>query len=121
KTGQLVGTPLYMSPEQARGESDIDHRVDIYALGVMLFEMITGTPPFEGRNYFELLWKHGNEAPPLMAELNPNVYVPGAVDLAVGRALEKDRALRYQSMAELEQALMDTAPDVPSLPGLASL
>ena len=121
KTGQLVGTPLYMSPEQARGESDIDRRVDIYAMGVIVFEMITGTPPFDGRNYFELLWKHGNEPPPSMGELNPNVYVPGAVEMVVARALDKDRDTRYQTMAELERALLDAAPDVPSLPPMASL
>ena len=113
KTGQLVGTPLYMSPEQARGESEIDRRVDIYAMGVMLYEMITGAPPFEGRNYFELLWKHGNEPPPPMRETNPNVYFPDAVDEVVLKALAKSPDDRFQTMAELEAALVAAAPDVP--------
>jgi len=121
KTGQLVGTPLYMSPEQARGETEIDRRVDIYAMGVMLFEMITGTPPFEGRNYFELLWKHGNEEPPSMRDKNPNVYFPDAVDAVVLRALAKERDERFQTMEALEQALREAAPEVPEFPAAPSL
>ncbi len=121
KTGQLVGTPLYMSPEQARGETDIDRRVDIYAMGVMLFEMITGAPPFDGRNYFELLWKHGNEDPPSMADTNPNVFFPAAVDEVVAVALAKNRDDRFQTMEELEQALLAAAPEVPEFPAAMSL
>jgi serine/threonine-protein kinase len=121
KTGQLVGTPLYMSPEQARGESEIDRRVDVYAMGVMLYEMLTGLPPFEGRNYFELLWKHGNEPAPSMKDINPNVYIPDGVDDAVLKALEKERDARFQTMEELEHALMEAAPDVPALAPTPSL
>lgn len=121
RTGQLVGTPLYMSPEQARGEGDVDRRVDVYAMGVILYEMITGAPPFEGRNYFELLWKHGNEPPPPMKARNPNVFVPEAVEAVVARALSKERDARFSSMAELEQALLAAAPEVPSLPPSPSL
>lgn len=121
KTGQLVGTPLYMSPEQARGETEIDRRVDVYAMGVMLFEMLAGAPPFEGRNYFELLWKHGNEPPPLLKDLNPNVYLPDALEDVLARALDKDRDARFQTMEELEHALMEAAPEVPSLPPMPSL
>ena len=118
KTGQLVGTPLYMSPEQARGDTNIDLRADIYALGVMLFEMITGRPPFDGSNYFQLLWKHGNEPPPLMRERMPSV--PAALDDVVQRALAKKREERFQSMAELEEALLAALPEVMP-PHLASL
>ena len=121
KTGQLVGTPLYMSPEQARGETDIDRRVDVYAMGVILYEMLTGAPPFDGRNYFELLWKHGNESAPAMKEVNPNVYIPEAVEAVVMRALAKDRDARFETMAELEAALAEAAPEVPTLSPLPSL
>ena len=110
RTGQLVGTPLYMSPEQARGETDIDHRADIYALGVMLYEMICGRPPFEGGNYFQLLWKHGNETPQ-----PPSVHVDGVpegVEAALMKALAKDPADRPQSMAELEAMLVAAAPEI---------
>ncbi|MBZ0117952.1 MAG: serine/threonine protein kinase, partial [Sandaracinaceae bacterium] len=115
KTGQLVGTPLYMSPEQARGEGDVDRRVDVYAMGVILYEMVTGAPPFEGRNYFELLWKHGNEPPLPIGERNPNVFVPEAIEQVLLRSLSKRREDRYQTMLELEQALLSAAPDVPAL------
>ncbi len=121
RTGQLVGTPLYMSPEQARGETDVDRRVDVYAMGVILYEMITGAPPFEGRNYFELLWKHGNEPPPKMVERNPNVYLSEEVEAVVARALAKTRDERFATMAELEEALAAATPDIPGLPPLASL
>ncbi len=121
RTGQLVGTPLYMSPEQARGEPDVDRRVDVYAMGVILYEMITGAPPFDGRNYFELLWKHGNEPPPKMLERNPNVYVSDAIEAVVARALAKEPDERFATMEELEQALLDAAPEVPALPPPASL
>ncbi len=114
RTGQLVGTPLYMSPEQARGETEIDLRVDIYALGVMLYEMLTGVPPFDGKNYFELLWKHGNEPPVPMEARNSNVFLPDKLGGVVLKALAKERDQRYQTMDELAAALHDAVPDVPA-------
>lgn len=113
RTGQLVGTPLYMSPEQARGESDVDRHADIYALGVMLYEMLCGRPPFEGGNYFQLLWKHGNETPP---PLDEKVDVPPAVAAAVMKALEKKPEDRHDTMEAFERALMAAAPEVGTHP-----
>ncbi|MCA9613683.1 MAG: serine/threonine protein kinase, partial [Myxococcales bacterium] len=110
KTGQLVGTPLYMSPEQARGELDVDHRADVYALGVMLFEMVTGRPPFEGTNYFQLLWKHGNEPAPSARTKMPEL--PEALDAVLLRSLEKKPEARFQSMREMEEALIAVAPEL---------
>ena len=110
RTGQLVGTPLYMSPEQAKGEQDIDLRVDVYALGVMLYEMLVGAPPFDGRNYFELLWKHGNEPPPSMRSRKEGL--PEALDRVVLRALAKDRDARFASMEAFSLALEEAVPEV---------
>ncbi len=113
RTGQLVGTPLYMSPEQARGESDVDRHADIYALGVILYEMLCGRPPFEGGNYFQLLWKHGNESPKSLSE---RIDISPELDAVVMKALEKKPEDRHQSMAELEQALMAAAPEIGAHP-----
>ncbi len=121
KTGQLVGTPLYMSPEQARGEHDIDRRADVYALGVILYEMLTGTPPFEGGNYFQLLWKHGNEPPQPPAARCPEANIPLAVEAVIMRALAKTPADRFQTMKELEDAIVAAADGVPLPDHLASL
>ncbi len=114
KTGQVVGTPLYMAPEQARGETDIDRRADIYALGVMLYEMIAGRPPFLGGNYFQLLWKHGNETPEPPSRHRPDL--PAAIDAVILKALAKDPDDRFQTMAAFEAALMAAAPEIGSSP-----
>jgi serine/threonine-protein kinase len=103
-----------MSPEQARGETEIDLRVDVYALGVMLYEMLSGVPPFDGKNYFELLWKHGNEAPQPIETRNANVFLPDRLGAVVLKALAKEREQRYQTMDELSLALHDAVPDVPA-------
>jgi len=109
KTGELVGTPLYMSPEQARGESNLDARVDVYALGVIVYEMLTGKTPFTGENYFQLLWKHSNEAPPRLSSSGLTMPVPPELDAVVERALAKDPNERFGSMKALHDALVEVA------------
>ena len=104
-TGQLVGTPLYMSPEQAKGEGDVDHRADIYAVGVILYELLTGTPPFDGGNYFQLLWKHGNEAPESPMDRAPDAEIPEHVSNAILKALSKERGERFDSMSEFAEVI----------------
>ena len=101
-TGLLLGTPLYMSPEQARGEEDLDHRVDIWALGVLLYECLTGEVPFRANNYLQIISQVLTHEPPSPARLRPELGIPDAVDAVVMRAMEKDRARRYPTMAELE-------------------
>ena len=104
-TGLLLGTPLYMSPEQARGEEDLDHRVDIWALGVMLYECLTGEVPFRANNYLRIISQVLTHTPLPPSQLRPELGIPDAVEAVVMRAMEKDRARRYQSMGELERDL----------------
>jgi serine/threonine-protein kinase len=104
-TDQIVGTPLYISPELARGIAVVDHRTDIYALGVIVYEMLTGTPPFSGQNHFQLLYKHGNEAPDPPSQRSKKANIPTHVEAAVLRALEKDPSDRFSSMTDFCAAL----------------
>ena len=104
-TDQIVGTPLYISPELARGVAAIDHRTDIYALGVIVYEMLTGTPPFTGQNHFQLLYKHGNEAPDPPSQRSKNAEIPAHVESAILRALEKDPNARFDDMEAFCAAL----------------
>jgi serine/threonine-protein kinase len=102
-TGLLLGTPLYMSPEQARGEEDLDHRVDIWALGVLLYECLTGEVPFRANNYLQIISQVLTHTPTPPSQLRPELGIPDAVETVVMRAMEKDRTRRYQTMVELEQ------------------
>lgn len=122
QTGQLIGTPLYMSPEQSRGEDTIDRRTDVYSFGVMLYEMLAGEPPFSGGNAFQLLWKHGNETPKHLSEAAPQV--PKALADVVMHTLEKEPSARPQTMAELMDALsqatgLEARNSMPSFDSLA--
>ncbi len=101
-TGGVVGTPTYMSPEQGLGEP-LDARSDIYALGVMLFEMLSGEPPFQADNPMAVMLKHINDAPPDLTVLNPKVTP--AVEAVVMRALAKEPAKRYAAALEMADAL----------------
>ena len=125
KTGQLVGTPLYMSPEQAKGESDMDHRVDVYALGVLLYEMLAGEPPFTGSNYFQILWKHGNEMPPRPSSHDHARAIPHVLEEAILKALAKEPEARFGSMEafaeELRNAQQSTGANKPASKGAQSL
>jgi eukaryotic-like serine/threonine-protein kinase len=104
-TGLLLGTPLYMSPEQARGDEDLDHRADIWALGVLLYECLTGEVPFRANNYLQIISQVLTYEPAPPSRLRPELGIPDAVDAVVMRAMEKDRARRYQTMAEVERDL----------------
>ncbi len=101
-TGLLLGTPLYMSPEQARGEEDLDHRVDVWALGVMLYECLTGEVPFRANNYLGIISQVlTHEAIP-PSKLRPELGISEAVETVVMHAMEKDRARRYATMSDVE-------------------
>jgi eukaryotic-like serine/threonine-protein kinase len=102
RTGTLMGTPVYMSPEQAMGTKEVDHRSDIYSLGVILFEMICGKPPFFSEGFGELVHLHLNVQPPSPRSFVPSL--PGSVEALLFKTLAKKPDDRYQSMKELQEA-----------------
>lgn len=111
RTGSILGTPYYMSPEQALGRS-VDARSDIYSTGVMLFEGATGRLPFQGEALFDILKQHIQDRPPSARTLRPDI--PPAMEAALFKALEKDPALRFQSAAEFGSMLAQILPFLPS-------
>lgn len=100
--GQLVGTPHYMAPEQFGGDF-IDHRVDLYAMGVMLFEVFTGKRPFEGTSTMAVITAHLNKPPGKPTAIAPEI--PPSLEAIILKALEKDPANRFQSASEMLAAL----------------
>ncbi len=127
EAGTVIGTPEYMSPEQVRGEVP-DHRADIYALGCLLYEMLTGQPPFLGESFMAVAGKQMFESaqPPSRRRSG---WMPQDLEAACLRALEKDPAKRFQSMDEMLAALappdqqdveQDDAHDLPSSPTVVS-
>jgi hypothetical protein len=106
--GTSIGTPTYMSPEQCRGDEDIDGRSDIYSLGVVLYEMATGRPPFQGSTPQAIQWKHLNEPPRPPRSLNPTL--PAEVAAVILKALAKKREERYATAGAMAQALQDALP-----------
>jgi len=99
----VLGTPLYMSPEQARGDDNLDHRVDIYALGVIMYEAATGRVPFTGNNYLSVISQVLGEQPISPRELRPELTEE--FEAIVLRAMAKDREQRYASAADMANDL----------------
>ncbi len=118
KTGMIFGTPEYMSPEQGAGKP-LDHRVDIYALGIILYELLTGRVPFMGDTFMGILTQHMFENVPPLKAANPHCNAPAEVERIVFRAVAKDPSERYQNMeelaADLSGALTRTPNSVSSL------
>jgi serine/threonine-protein kinase len=116
RTGIVMGTPAYMSPEQCEGKGSIDSRTDIYALGILLYEMITGRVPFLGEGYGEVLVQHLTKRPD--RPTTPLGAVPPLVEAVIMRSLEKRPDMRYQTMEELMSALRDPQGFIAAMGGL---
>jgi serine/threonine protein kinase len=104
QTGMIFGTPKYMSPEQAEGRP-LDYRADIYALGVILYELLTGRPPFVADTPVGLLLKHISESPPSFGQLRPDLQVDPRLEQIVMKALSKAPDDRFQMVGELAAEL----------------
>ena len=102
KTGVVMGTPAYMSPEQVSGKK-VDGRSDIFSLGVVLFELLTGQKPFKAEDMTSLMYKIANEPHPSPRSINPRI--PTVVEKIIDKALEKDREKRYQSANQMAEQL----------------
>jgi serine/threonine protein kinase len=103
-SGFVLGTPFYMSPEQAMGDK-LDATADVYSLGIMLYEMLTGVPPFRGDTVAEILAKHMEASPAPMAANNPRLLIPARLEALVRACLEKVPTARPPTMFELAQNL----------------
>jgi serine/threonine-protein kinase len=117
RTGIVMGTPAYMSPEQCDGRGNIDHRTDIYALGIVLYEMLVGRVPFLGEGYGEVLVQHLTQAPVPPSQfrmINPHV------EAVMMKALEKRVELRYPTMDEMIRAMTDPVSFVESHGGVGT-
>ncbi|EYF03429.1 serine/threonine-protein kinase [Chondromyces apiculatus] len=102
RTGEVLGTAFYMSPEQVRGEKDLDRRSDLWSLAVILFQLITGRLPFTGDSFGAVLARILVEPPPRVADLVPGL--PAGLDGFFAKALSRDRTARFQSAVELSTA-----------------
>src|SRR6185312_14922747 len=102
-TAAVIGTAQYLSPEQARGEA-VDARSDVYSVGCLLYELVTGAPPFTGDSPVSVAYQHVREDPRLPSSINP--VIPPALDAILLKAMSKNPANRYQSAAEMRNDLL---------------
>jgi tRNA A-37 threonylcarbamoyl transferase component Bud32 len=116
RAGSVMGTPYYMSPEQGEGKVQIDHRADVYSLGIILFEMLTGKVPFGGDGYGEIIVKHITHRAPSARKINP--AISAAVETVLFQALAKDRAERFQTMREFRDALLNPEGFLAGVPSI---
>jgi len=127
--GEVCGSPVYMSPEQVQG-LELDNRSDIYSMGVVIYETLTGRLPILGKTMVETMSKHITEMPPRFNEIRPDLYIPERLEAVVFKALAKNTADRHQTMADLMRDLDTAIPragksqvlrtDFPTMPDLTS-
>src|SRR5262249_60954173 len=101
--GQILGTPLFMSPEQARGGRELDQRSDIYSLGAVAYYLLTGRPPFDGEGGIGVMIAHARDPVPPPSRIRPGI--PADLERVVLLCLAKDAAERYPDAASLDRAL----------------
>ena len=104
RTGMIFGTPEYMSPEQAQGQK-ADHRVDVYASGVIMYELLTGRVPFTADTFMGILTKHMFDVPEAPSAVNPNNGITQEMEAIMLKAMQKDRELRFTDMREMKIAI----------------
>jgi len=112
-TGSMVGTPAYMAPEQVAGKP-VDYRTDVYSLGLILYEVFTGTPAFQAENAVAVALKQMREAPAAPHEIEPTIPVP--IERAILKCIEKEPSKRFQTVADLKNALKTPTNAVPPVP-----
>gem|GEM_PF-6364116 len=111
QAGDLLGTPQYMAPEQVRGDT-VDGRTDVYAMGVMMYEMLTGRVPFTGSTVMQILSQHLTDSPPPLAATNPRVAVEPALETLVLDAMHKDPGARPASMEQMGERIAALATPI---------
>lgn len=118
RTGEIFGSPLYMSPEQCMGTA-VDHRSDLYSLGCVMYETLTGAPPMVGDNALSTMMKHQNEVPLALRQASLGLDFPESIEFVIAKLLEKDPAKRYQSanlltadLVAIEQGQSFSEPEI---------
>src|SRR5260370_25300707 len=116
RTGLVIGTPTYMSPEQCEGKGLIDSRSDVYSLGIVMYELLTGRVPFPGEGFGEILVAHLTRLPDPPSRLNPDISP--ALESIVMHSIEKDRNRRFQTMDEFAAAVQNPEAHLAQYQGL---
>ncbi len=111
-TGMFLGTPSYMSPEQAAGQTDIDHRSDVYSVGIILYECLVGIPPFFADNMVKILMDHLYTQPPPLTQIRPDMIFPPKLQKLVERCLAKTREKRPDSILDVSKELREILANV---------
>lgn len=105
RTNQLIGSPCYISPEQIQGARNCDARIDIYSLGVVLYELVTGIVPFRGNTVWETMYQHVNARPIAPTVRVPGISLPGPLEAIILRAMEKDPKDRFRTIREMGMSI----------------